>query len=94
MTAEKLSSVFLLYKEWIREKGILPCRSEDSPCHLGHLAYMADVSLTEFIPAGRREKAMRWLGYIQGVLVACGWFKLDDVKKHSMPDEEQVMEVV
>lgn len=32
---------------------------------------------------GSENKAMRWLGYMQGALVATGFFTLDDVKRHS-----------
>ncbi len=88
MTTDKLRSVFQFYLDWIKTNGCEPCRSEDCPEHLGHLAYMAKAAIDELVPAGRIEKAMRWLGFIQGCLVACKWFKLDDVK-HSMPDEEK-----
>ncbi len=32
---------------------------------------------------GSKAKAMRWLGYMQGVLVALGVYTLDEVKEHS-----------
>ena len=32
---------------------------------------------------GSEAKAMRWLGYMQGVLVASGVYSLDEVKEHS-----------
>ena len=32
---------------------------------------------------GSEKKAMRWLGYMQGILVAKSVFTLDDVKEHS-----------
>lgn len=32
---------------------------------------------------GSVRKAMRWLGYIQGVVVTLGAFKVGDVKEHS-----------
>lgn len=35
---------------------------------------------------GRIEKAMRWLGFMQGALWAEGLFTLDDLKRHSRPD--------
>lgn len=36
----------------------------------------------------RAEKAMRWLGFIQGVLWSAGDFNVDDLKTHSRPDRE------
>lgn len=32
---------------------------------------------------GSERKAMRWLGYAQGVLVATGVYSLEEVKEHS-----------
>ncbi len=33
---------------------------------------------------GSENKAMRWLGFCQGVLLERGVFRLDDLKNHSM----------
>lgn len=33
---------------------------------------------------GSEAKAMRWLGYIQGISVAYGFYTLEEVKQHSM----------
>ena len=32
---------------------------------------------------GSEGKAMRWLGYIQGICAACGLYTLDELKEHS-----------
>lgn len=59
-----------------------------------HLLYMRQEArrfLQESIdnyPGGmppKIEKAMRWLGFIQGCLMCFGTFSLDDMKKHNMP---------
>lgn len=42
-------------------------------------AGMAD----RFPEDGSEKKAMRWLGYMQGVLVCSQVFSLDEVKEHS-----------
>lgn len=34
------------------------------------------------------EKAMRWLGFIQGVLYSQGIFTIDEMKNHNKPDNE------
>lgn len=36
-----------------------------------------------FLVYGNEAKAMRWLGFAQGVLFAGGWFGLDALKTHS-----------
>lgn len=50
-----------------------------------HLNYMC-VEAQKFVDEGRVEKAMRWLGFLQGVLWESGEFSLDDLKNHSRPD--------
>lgn len=37
------------------------------------------------------EKAMRWLGFIQGCLYCLGEYTIDELKKDNMPDEEKVL---
>jgi hypothetical protein len=51
-----------------------------------HLKYMC-VEAQKFVDEGRVEKAMRWLGFLQGVLWESGEFSLDDLKEHSRPAE-------
>ncbi len=92
MTTDKLASVFALYRRWITDvHNVVACRCTDDfgATHLGHLAWMCDEANNVLIPNGKVEKAMRWLGYVQGVLVARGLFTLSQVKEHSMPDEEK-----
>ena len=36
----------------------------------------------------RREKIMRWYGWIQGALWALGVYTVDELKAHSRPDME------
>lgn len=62
-----------------------PHKLLERPEHLKHCAWM----LGEMMPlydAGRVEKAMRWLGYVQGVFVALCLCTLNDVKELNKPD--------
>lgn len=52
---------------------------------LSHLRFMC-VESQKFIDAGKIDKAMRWLGFLQGVLWARGIYSLDDLRNHSRPD--------
>lgn len=89
MTTEKLTSVFQFYFLFFAAKykdcGTFPEKSEKYPCSFPHLGYMCKTSLEEHIPNGNIDKAMRWLGYIQGACVALDLFTLEDVKNHSRP---------
>jgi hypothetical protein len=47
-------------------------------------AWTGLIGMRERFPAnGSERKAMRWLGFCQGVMVASGVFSLDEVKEHS-----------
>jgi hypothetical protein len=55
---------------------------------LRHIAWMCK-EVRAFVTQGRREKAMRWLGFIQGVIWSTGLFSLDQIKNHVRPDEPE-----
>lgn len=91
MTHAKLTQVCTYYLEWIAKYySVEPAQSEDDPLHLGHLAYMCQTILREFIPEARTEKAMRWLGWVNCAMVARGFFKLKRIKELCRPDSSQV----
>lgn len=52
--------------------------------HHQHQMQLVEGIEERFPADGSEAKAMRWLGYAQGVMVASGVFGLDDVKRHSM----------
>jgi hypothetical protein len=54
---------------------------------LDHLRFMC-VEALNFVDAGKVPKAMRWLGFLQGVMWARGFYSLDQLKNHSRPDME------
>ena len=97
MTTEKLKSVFQFYRSYYDEKfpkigpnQLTNVESQYWADHLStndkisHFKFMCDEAQS-FADQGRVEKAMRWLGFLQGVLWMSGRFNLDDLKKHSMP---------
>jgi len=49
-----------------------------------HFAWMCDEA-TKLVQQGRMEKAMRWLGFINGGVWMCGLLTLDEVKQLSAP---------
>lgn len=50
-----------------------------------HLLYMCDEG-ARFVREGRAEKAMRWLGFLQGVVWSRGHASLDELKRMNMPE--------
>ena len=52
-----------------------------------HLLHVCN-SIEIFARANRRDKAMRWLGFLQGVLWITGQRSLDELAADNMPDNE------
>jgi hypothetical protein len=101
MTNEKLKSVFVRYRDvldlrWpnikpaqfnIVEMNRLGCNLDDLVV-IAHYKFMCDEAC-RFVDDNCVPKAMRWLGFLQGVLWKDGYFTLDDLKQHSMPDPKE-----
>lgn len=54
--------------------------------HIAHLAWMLG-EIVPFYDAGRVEKAMRWLGYVQGACAAFGMSTIGAMKELNKPDD-------
>jgi hypothetical protein len=54
---------------------------------LEHIEWML-TQIPIFLKAGRKEKANRWLGFVQGVLWARKIYMIEDMKGHNKPDEK------
>jgi hypothetical protein len=99
MTKEKLKSIFQKYYEHMRDTTTaLPLQMGERyahyKCHhisnltqVSHLLFMC-LEAQKFVDEGRIEKAMRWLGFLQGVFWGDDEFTLEQLKNHSRPDEE------
>jgi hypothetical protein len=63
------------YKDMLIDSGI---KSKQNGKDLEHILYM-----TESMASLEKEKALRWLGFIQGVLYCNGIYSIDELKIHS-----------
>lgn len=96
MTKEKVIEVLAEYRQ-IFEDMEIPKRKfphdalavEHFDC-LAHCHSMID-EMEVFIDEGRMEKVARWLGFIQGVLFACGKSTIGESKSRNRPDSEKVV---
>lgn len=67
--------------------------------HIGHMKFMCqkgkELVTESFVdprgPYPKREKAMRWLGFLQGALWGQGLASIDEMKHWNMPTEERVI---
>ena len=96
MTDNKIKEVAERYrKEFSKYHVSNPQRGPVNKLHLqwtveeraSHLVWMCD-QIDEFVAAGRRDKAMRWIGFLQGFLWREGQFTVEELGKHSMPTPE------
>lgn len=53
--------------------------------NLSHALWMCGETI-ELARADRREKAFRWLGFVQGVLWVHRIFSVEELKNHNRPD--------
>ncbi len=80
MTTEKIQEAFAACRKVLGE-GIEAVRYGGIP---EHLAFMCEEGAT--YAAERREKAMRWLGFVQGALWASGRATIEELKNMNRPD--------
>jgi hypothetical protein len=87
MKTETLTACFQFYNHYIDEThSASPENRPNDPTSFAHLMWMCDKAEFELVPQGQVDKAMRWLGFIQGVLCARGVFTLDELRAHSRGD--------
>ena len=92
MSDEKLLEAIGDYRKMLLEKGVSPDsadRDSKSLTHdekLSHILRMLE-KMPDFLSEGRREKVMRWLGFIQGSLWAMDMQSVHDLKREVMPDD-------
>jgi hypothetical protein len=90
MTPEKVKSVLDGYAKVLLELGARPSRNEDPETAIDpdqakhHLAWMCEET-RNLIDEGRIEKAMRWLGFLQGALWALHLRTLEQMKNDNKP---------
>jgi len=95
MTNQKLAEALLFHASQIVAiaPGIEPRRDIEAPRaeergQLAHVLWMCDEAVT-FIADGKIDKAMRWLGFIQGALWVMGVSTIEESKRANMPQGEE-----
>jgi hypothetical protein len=82
MNDERCLSIVQLYEHKLQKKFY------DTP-EFDHIREMLE-KMPAFLREGRREKFMRWLGFIQGVLWSRGIYELGTLKSHNKHGEISV----
>ena len=73
MTKEKLVEALKIYE-----------RSEGNWSSNARYCVAMVPRALKFVEEGRIEKAMRWLGFIQGVMWSEGIYTIDEMKEHNV----------
>lgn len=101
MSIEKCFKVIKLYKDHLYIRGVDPISANytergftlgNGPIiALNHLLTML-IRMEGYLEEGRREKFMRWLGFVQGSLWVLGCFSLNELRSHLKPEDEPFVE--
>jgi hypothetical protein len=81
---ELLNVVQILSKELDNFLSSHPTHPTRDYPNLPHLSWMLD-QIPDFLLEGKREKAMRWLGFVQGALWWLGMMTIDELKNMNKP---------
>jgi hypothetical protein len=81
MKEEKIINACKKYGREFKELRFLCSTVKD----LDHLEWMTE-QIPKFLAEGRKEKANRWLGFIQGSLWSKNIYTIDQMKEHNRPD--------
>jgi hypothetical protein len=92
MTNEQVLELVVKYDEVIVSKlgPHEPLRNQDAATgaqRAGHLRWML-TQIPQFVAVDKMEKAMRWLGFLQGVFWVWELSDIATMKKDNMPKDE------
>lgn len=88
MTDQQVSQALDLYEQMLKARGAEPIEVPHSRCPaspeeaLNHALSMI-APMRQFLVDGKREKLMRWLGFLQAILWCTQIFPLDSLKDHA-----------
>lgn len=96
MTPEKIIEIVDRYSDEFQKNGIAPARSvdprmPDDVTRLRHASWMC-LEVVRMVADGKVEKAMRWLGFVQGAMWSTGFRTIDEMRHDNMPAGEEFRE--
>lgn len=91
MSPKKVKDTALEYAQLLVQGfDCLPERNAEATelrARLNHLTWMC-MQVSDFVDGERIEKAMRWLGFLQGAMWALGVRTIEESKRDNMPPAE------
>jgi hypothetical protein len=100
ISAEHLLALVSAYEKTLDHLGYSPIAYPDTSERVGRSvlsgakfdclnhAYWMCEQVRRFVGSSRMPKALRWLGTLQGLMLACGVFSIDEIRAHDrdVPD--------
>jgi hypothetical protein len=91
MTDKHLTKVALLYLKKLQELHVKPQRhdgikpTDEATVRLEHAGWMCQ-KIIGYVESDFREKASRWLGFVQGMLWYEQIYSVDEMREHNKAD--------
>ena len=91
MSSKKIGEALAFYRKYFKDLNITIKQHPYVPFAisnddvLAHCHWMT-VEAENFLVQGRREKAMRWLCFIQGCIFTLRLYCINELKDHNRPD--------
>jgi len=88
MTNEKIFTILNKYSKFLNKKGYKSRAIKQKLYYpndidaMGHVLVMIP-RIKQFIKEERREKAFRWLGFVQGILWSYGEYTIEELRDHN-----------
>ena len=79
MTAEQVKNVCKIYEDKL---ALFKAIQRKNVIDAEHIKFMSQ-EIPNILDKGHIEKAMRWLGFMQGYLVSIGVYTLEEMKQHN-----------
>lgn len=93
MDSQKIEEARAIYENYLKEMNIPSQNHPLDQLAISNNAVLAHChkkleEMKELLAQGRREKAMRWLSFVQGCLFTLRHYTIEDIKNHNRPDQE------
>ena len=88
MTPDEVSGLATYYEiQIMMSVGLFTEPKRENTPTVSHLLYMCQ-EIPNLIKAGKIEKAMRWLGFLQGVFCEKDFYTIDQLRDHNRKKDD------
>ncbi len=90
MDKNQIAEICVEYGELLRKEGFTPKHREpfSNDYDMNHILWMVNEIPNILDNPDKKEKANRWLGFVQGALSMKGYYTIDEMKGHNRSGKE------